>query len=95
MRTPPEICPQCGAEVPRQARACPECGSDEHSGWSEKAYLDRLGVSHEDFDYDEFVKQELGESAKGSSWKPKGLNWLWWLTALGLVVVFIWFFVFR
>jgi NMD protein affecting ribosome stability and mRNA decay len=29
-----EICPNCGADVPRNAKACPECGSDENSGWS-------------------------------------------------------------
>src|ERR1041384_1119375 len=34
----PEICPNCGAEVPRQAKACPECGSDEKTGWSEEAH---------------------------------------------------------
>lgn len=31
----PETCPVCGAAVPRNARACPECGADERSGWNE------------------------------------------------------------
>ncbi len=30
-------CPNCGAEVPINAKACPECGSDEETGWSEAA----------------------------------------------------------
>lgn len=30
-------CPHCGAEVPFDAKVCPECGSDEHTGWSEGA----------------------------------------------------------
>ncbi|WP_156815625.1 zinc ribbon domain-containing protein [Pseudanabaena sp. PCC 6802] len=30
-------CPICGADVPIKARACPECGSDEQTGWSEAA----------------------------------------------------------
>jgi hypothetical protein len=28
------ICPHCEAKVPANARACPECGSDEQTGWS-------------------------------------------------------------
>jgi zinc-ribbon domain len=36
-------CPHCGAEVPTKAKACPECGSDKHTGWSEEAgYLHLL-----------------------------------------------------
>lgn len=29
----PETCANCGAAIPRAARACPECGADERSGW--------------------------------------------------------------
>ncbi len=39
----PDVCPNCGAEVPPSAKACPECGSDEKTGWSEKARYDHLG----------------------------------------------------
>jgi hypothetical protein len=28
------ICPFCGTRVPNDAPACPECGSDETTGWS-------------------------------------------------------------
>ncbi|MCP4373978.1 MAG: zinc-ribbon domain-containing protein, partial [Deltaproteobacteria bacterium] len=38
-------CPNCGAEVPSKARACPECGSDENTGWSEETMYDDLGLS--------------------------------------------------
>lgn len=34
---PPEICPCCGADVPRKAKACPQCGADENTGWSEES----------------------------------------------------------
>jgi hypothetical protein len=30
-------CPHCGAAVPSDASACPECGSDDETGWSESA----------------------------------------------------------
>ncbi len=36
-------CPHCGARVPRGAAACPECGSDDETGWAdgeEQAYAE-------------------------------------------------------
>jgi hypothetical protein len=35
-------CPHCGADVPRGATACPVCGSDEETGWSEYAEVQDL-----------------------------------------------------
>ncbi|MEM9776942.1 MAG: hypothetical protein AAF902_20360 [Chloroflexota bacterium] len=31
------VCPNCYADVPWYAAACPECGSDEETGWAEDA----------------------------------------------------------
>ena len=36
------ICPHCGAQVPSNATACPECGSDSETGWSDAAAYDDL-----------------------------------------------------
>jgi zinc-ribbon domain len=85
---PPEICPNCGAEVPRDAKACPECGSDEKTGWSDEARVSELGLPDEEFDYDEFVKEEFG----GGRNKPRGIGWFWWLTALLLAALLIFLF---
>ncbi len=79
---PPEICPNCGAEVPLRARACPECGADEQTGWSDKAHAQRLGLPDEEFDYDEFVKEEFGPKDRI---RPTGVSWIWWVTALILL----------
>lgn len=38
------VCPNCGAEVPLRALACPECGSDEDTGWSEDTMYDGLDL---------------------------------------------------
>ena len=72
----PEVCPNCGAEIPRNAKACPECGSDEKTGWSETAYASGLGLPDEEFDYDEFVKEEFGSGQV----KPRGFigSGGWW-----------------
>jgi hypothetical protein len=77
---PPEICPQCGAVVPPRARACPVCGSDEQTGWSDQATLDRLGVPSEEFDYDKFIQEEFGSEER--SIRPKGISWFWWVIAI-------------
>lgn len=37
-------CPNCGAEVPKKAKSCPDCGSDEKTGWSEDAMYDGLDL---------------------------------------------------
>jgi hypothetical protein len=36
------ICPHCGTEVDYDAPACPECGSDDETGWSEDTAYDGL-----------------------------------------------------
>ena len=82
---PPEICPNCGAEVPPGAKACPECGADEHTGWSEAARTDGLGLPDESFDYGDFVQREFG----GKSPVPRGIHWFWWIIALLLAAAFV------
>ena len=80
---PPEICPNCGAEVPQNAKACPECGSDEETGWSEEARNDGLDLPDENFNYDEFVKAEFGQEKVSPV--PHGLHWVWWLVGIGIL----------
>ena len=83
--TPPETCPNCGADVPRSARACPECGADDQTGWSEAAHTDGLDLPDENFDYQDFVKREFG----GESPVPHGVHWFWWVIALVVVAAFL------
>lgn len=81
-RTTPEICPNCGALVPEEARACPECGADEETGWNDTALEQRLGISDPDeFDHEEWEREEAGVTRK------RPLAWLWWLTGVILLLL--------
>jgi hypothetical protein len=71
--------------MPPKARACPECGADEKTGWSEAARTDGLDLPDQDFDYEDFVKREFG----GKSPVPRGIHWFWWIIALLVVIAFL------
>jgi uncharacterized membrane protein YvbJ len=85
----PDICPQCGAVVPERAKACPECGSCEETGWSESAKCDALGIPDESFDYNEFVENEFGAKKSGT----QGPSILWKIVAV-IVLIAAFFFLF-
>lgn len=81
---PPEICPNCGTLVPENARACPECGADEETGWNDTATEQRLGISDpDDFDAEEYEREESGQTPK------RPLAALWWITAALLLLVVV------
>ncbi len=86
----PEICPVCGEDVPRGALACPECGADHKSGWREDAAAyDGVDLGEDEFNYDEFVREEFGGGAK-----PRGISSVWWITAIVLLAALaaLWIF---
>ncbi len=83
----PTVCPNCDGDVPRGARACPECGADETTGWSAGADYERLGVSDPDepFDYAEFVRNEFGSGQRRGG-KQK---LVWSITAIVLLIALL------
>ena len=86
----PEVCPNCGAEVPPNAKSCPECGSSEETGWSKTAATSGLGLPDDEFDYDEFVDREFGGGKQ-----KHGAAWFWCvisvlLVAIILIMIFWW-----
>ncbi len=82
-----DSCPHCGADLPKNARVCPACGSDENTGWSEAAASSGLDLPDEDFNYEEFVSREFSPKIK-----PRGLHWIWWVTAVLLLAIALVFF---
>lgn len=84
----PDVCPNCGAEVPARARACPECGADENTGWSDEARYDALGLPDHSFDYEEYTKQEFGEGRRHG---VPGIRLVWQVIAALIVAALLYF----
>lgn len=81
----PEICPNCGEVVPEKAKACPECGACEETGWSDDAKADGLGLPSEDFNYDEYIKREF-ENAE----PKRKFGSVWFVTTIILLALLAW-----
>ncbi len=71
------VCPNCYADVPWNAAACPECGSDEETGWAEETETD---IYYED--------NESEEKPKAPLWQKIVLIFLAYLLASPLSAFF-------
>ena len=78
-------CPVCGADVPRGAKACPECGACEKSGWNQDRYVDGLNLPDENFDYEDFTAREFGHGSKKT-----GKQRLWLAVAIVVIAAMVW-----
>ena len=78
-------CPVCGADVPRKARACPECGACEKSGWSQDRFEDELSLPGSTFDYQDFTARELGGPTRKT---PAQRFWL--IVTVVLILAMAW-----
>jgi hypothetical protein len=73
--------------VPPNARACPECGADEETGWSEEAWQNESDLPDDEFDYEGFIRREF----EGRPPDGPGVHWFWWLVGLLLLgVLLVW-----
>ena len=86
------ICPNCGAEVPAKAKACPECGADEKTGWSDNTIYDGTDIEDPDeFDYEGWKQREF----EGRGTRRTRKQWFWWIVAVLILAVVLWLFIVR
>jgi hypothetical protein len=77
-------CPICGAEVPRRAKACPECGACEKSGWSEDRYLDGVDLPDEGWNHPGSSPRRLGNGGGKTR-----MQWFWMVVGILIVIAFV------
>lgn len=87
-------CPHCGTKVRCGAVSCPECGSDDETGWSWDADpWSGDPPAEEDLDddeeYESFLAREFPEMVTSPPRTAPGLAWYWKLAALLLLVSFL------
>ncbi|MHC4139344.1 MAG: hypothetical protein ACYSR1_05760, partial [Planctomycetota bacterium] len=70
-----------GAEVPIKAKSCPDCGSDEKTGWSEDTMYDGLDLP---------VLEEPDTQAKTSILQSK---LMYYIVAILTIVAFVLFYI--
>lgn len=78
-RPPPPECAQCGAAIPPRARACPDCGADERTGWRESSIYDGLELPDEAWSGDEASSRDPGR-------RVNGIAWYWWCVGVALLL---------
>jgi len=72
-------CPNCGAEVPIKAKSCPDCGSDENTGWSEDTMYDGLDLP---------VLEEPDTQKKASVFQSKFMYYIVVILTIAAFVLF-------
>lgn len=79
---PPEECANCGAEIPRDAKACPACGADERTGWRETSVYD-------DLDLPESAYGDEGDNSPKPGNRVNGIAWYWWAVGVALIILLV------
>ena len=78
---PPAECAHCGTAIPPRARACPECGADERTGWRETSVYDGL-------DLPETAWRDEGDTSPARETpRVNGLAWYWWAAGVALLLL--------
>lgn len=80
----PAHCAICGADIPPLARACPECGADDRTGWREQSIYDGLDLPEETFDHEGHAEREFAGSLP-----RKGKPLFWWIVTVIMLVVVV------
>ena len=77
-------CAHCGAEIRRDALACPDCGSDAETGWADEATQSEAAFGEfTEEDYREVIRDLEGGSARS----PRG--WILLAIAAATLALFV------
>ena len=80
-------CPHCGEDVRQGAPSCRHCGSSGADGWGDSYWTETDGYADDDFDYDEFVAREFGDTSPGRfNWRQRAAAIIILLVCLGLAL---------
>lgn len=79
-RLAPAECANCGASIPPRAKACPDCGADERTGWRDASVYDGLDLP-EDADERAATRRARGTAPR----RVNGIAWYWWLAGVLLI----------
>ena len=82
---PPAECANCGATIPRNAKACPECGADERTGWRQTSVYDDLDLPESAWSEDEDEKRTRFRKTS----RVNGVPWYWWCVGVVLVAMLV------
>jgi len=87
-------CPNCGTTVRADAKACPECGSDEQTGWGAAAeeWSPDIPGGHggdDEFDYDAYVRREFGGGGRSILGMP-AKTFALLVVSLALAALLLW-----
>ncbi|MEX2045064.1 MAG: zinc-ribbon domain-containing protein [Opitutus sp.] len=77
----PAECANCGASIPHGAKACPECGADDRTGWRETDLCDGLDLP------DGASAEDSGRPTPARRREGSGIPWYWWCAGIALVAV--------
>jgi hypothetical protein len=86
-RPPPAECANCGAAIPRTAKACPECGADERTGWRESSIYDGLELPDDAWSDD--GEENAATSVSKTKTRVNGVAWYWWCIGALLLATLI------
>mgnify|MGYP006990009840 CR=1 FL=1 len=67
--------------MPPHARACPECGADERTGWNEEE------TRYDGLDLPESVN--TARRLPKRSYTPLGISRFWWIVGIAVVLILI------
>ena len=84
-RPPPDECANCGTSLRRHARACPECGADERTGWRETSDTVYDGL---DLPASAYADENSSEPSRRPPLRA-GIAWYWYVVAFFLVLLLI------